>query len=146
MVKFCAQNEFIAKNTDVFIGFVGWGAGSFDSSYVLTLTPSKGANGKYINNKLLEECIIKPFIEDASPPTSTRTRKTRPTASATSTTSSSETGTSSAGASATPTRDPSSDASSSEKDDSSDSAANTRGVAALVGAALFAGAALFNVL
>lgn len=68
MEKFCAQNKFISENSDVFVGFVGWGAGSFDSSYVLTLTPS-GSAGSYTDNKLLEECIIGPFIKNAPPET-----------------------------------------------------------------------------
>ncbi|KAJ6444950.1 glycoside hydrolase family 5 [Purpureocillium lavendulum] len=63
MVKFCAQNEFIAKNTDVFIGFVGWGAGSFDENYIMTLTPL-GKAGSYTDNKLMSQCIMKPFGKD----------------------------------------------------------------------------------
>ena len=70
MEKFCTQNEFIAKNSDVFVGFVGWGAGSFKSDYILTLTP-EWSDGSYIDNKLMKECIIKPFIKDAPPETTT---------------------------------------------------------------------------
>ncbi|ODA76861.1 hypothetical protein RJ55_07377 [Drechmeria coniospora] len=60
MTKFCAQNQFIADNTDVFVGFVGWAAGSFDSTYTLTLTPIAN-NGSYKDNKLMKKCIIDVF-------------------------------------------------------------------------------------
>ncbi|KAM5385665.1 hypothetical protein ACJZ2D_000864 [Fusarium nematophilum] len=79
MEKFCTQNEFIAKNSDVFIGFVGWGAGGFEYDYVLTLTPLETDDG-YEDNKLMKQCILKPFIEDAGPATtstSTKASKTK---------------------------------------------------------------------
>ncbi|KAF4976736.1 hypothetical protein FZEAL_6652 [Fusarium zealandicum] len=57
MKRFCTQNDFIAKNSDVLIGFVGWGAGSFPHEYVLTLTPLWTGHG-YVDNKLMQECII----------------------------------------------------------------------------------------
>jgi endoglucanase len=60
MTKFCEQNEFIAKNTDVFVGFVGWSAGSFDDTYILTLTP-EGSPGSYTDNKLMQKCILDVF-------------------------------------------------------------------------------------
>ena len=75
MEKFCTQNEFISSNSDVFIGFVAWGAGSFSASYVLTLTP-EGSDGSYTDNKLVKKCILGPFIEDAEPATATASTKT----------------------------------------------------------------------
>lgn len=65
MTKFCEQNEFISKNDDVLVGFVGWGAGGFDSTYVLTLTPTKSGNS-WTDNKLMKQCIIAPFGKAAS--------------------------------------------------------------------------------
>ncbi len=44
MQRFCAQNTFINANSDVFVGLVGWAAGSFPTSYLLSLTPSKSGN------------------------------------------------------------------------------------------------------
>ncbi|KAF7549933.1 hypothetical protein G7Z17_g6065 [Cylindrodendrum hubeiense] len=76
MEKFCTQNKFIADNDDVFEGFVAWGAGSFGFDYVLTLTPS-GSPGDYTDNKLLKQCVIAPFLEDASEETSTSTSATK---------------------------------------------------------------------
>ncbi|KAL6792977.1 glycoside hydrolase family 5 protein [Trichoderma sp. SZMC 28012] len=63
MVDFCAQNKAISANSDVYIGFVGWGAGSFDTTYILTLTPL-GEPGNYTDNKLMNECILDQFTLD----------------------------------------------------------------------------------
>lgn len=60
MAKFCEQNEFIAKNDDVLVGFVAWAAGGFDSTYLLTLAPSKSGGG-WTDNKLMRKCILAPF-------------------------------------------------------------------------------------
>ncbi|KAK8048286.1 glycoside hydrolase family 5 protein [Apiospora phragmitis] len=57
---FCSQNNFINANSDVFAGFVGWAAGSFDASYVLGLTPTK-QNGKLVDNQLMMQCIMAPW-------------------------------------------------------------------------------------
>lgn len=64
MTDFCAQNKAISDNSDVYIGFVGWGAGSFDTTYILTLTPL-GEPGNYTDNKLMNECILDQFTLDA---------------------------------------------------------------------------------
>ncbi|KAK7908729.1 glycoside hydrolase family 5 protein, partial [Apiospora marii] len=57
---FCSQNNFINSNSDVFVGFVAWAAGSFDASYVMGLTPTK-QNGKLVDNQLMMQCIIAPW-------------------------------------------------------------------------------------
>ncbi|RFU79347.1 endoglucanase eg-ii [Trichoderma arundinaceum] len=64
MTDFCAQNKAISANSDVYIGFVGWGAGSFDTTYILTLTPL-GEPGNYTDNKLMNECIMDQFTLDS---------------------------------------------------------------------------------
>ncbi|KAI2617258.1 glycoside hydrolase family 5 protein [Hypomontagnella submonticulosa] len=58
---FCAQNTLINQNSDVFVGLVAWGAGSFDTSYVLSLTPSK-QNGQLVDNNLMSQCVIAPWV------------------------------------------------------------------------------------
>ncbi|KAI0128397.1 glycoside hydrolase superfamily [Xylariales sp. AK1849] len=58
---FCAQNTFINQNSDVFLGFVAWAAGSFSTSYVLSLTPSK-KNGQYVDSDLMSQCVISPWL------------------------------------------------------------------------------------
>ncbi|KAG5997682.1 hypothetical protein E4U54_002334 [Claviceps lovelessii] len=91
MTKFCEQNEFIAKNEDVFIGLVGWAAGGFNGTYILNLMPSKSGN-TWTDNKLMTQCILTPFGKpnaSLSTTTTTRTATTRtasPTATSQSTT------------------------------------------------------------
>lgn len=57
LTNFCSQNTFINQNSDVFMGFVGWGAGSFDTSYILSLTPSK-QNNAFVDNQLMQQCVL----------------------------------------------------------------------------------------
>lgn len=57
LTDFCAQNTFINQNADVFAGFVGWAAGSFATSYVLSLTPTK-QNNAYVDNQVMQQCLI----------------------------------------------------------------------------------------
>ncbi|KAI1413573.1 glycoside hydrolase family 5 protein [Hypoxylon sp. FL1857] len=57
LTAFCAQNTLINKNADVFVGLVGWGAGSFDTSYIMSLTPSK-QNGRLVDNQLMTQCLL----------------------------------------------------------------------------------------
>ncbi|KAJ8122999.1 hypothetical protein O1611_g9699 [Lasiodiplodia mahajangana] len=57
MTAFCAQNSFINENSDVFEGLVAWGAGSFSTSYVLSLTPSN-QNGRLVDNDLMTQCVL----------------------------------------------------------------------------------------
>ncbi|KFA46927.1 hypothetical protein S40293_03590 [Stachybotrys chartarum IBT 40293] len=82
---FCAQNTFIARNTDVFEGFIGWGAGAFAEDYIMSLTPESHGDGTFTDNRLMTECIVGPFVDNAEEneeaaessrsrrPTSTRT-------------------------------------------------------------------------
>ncbi|TVY44019.1 Endoglucanase EG-II [Lachnellula cervina] len=56
IVDFCAQNTFLNQNSDVFLGYIAWGAGSFATSYTLSLTPSK-QNGQFIDNALASHVI-----------------------------------------------------------------------------------------
>ncbi|OAA82366.1 glycoside hydrolase family GH5 [Akanthomyces lecanii RCEF 1005] len=85
MVKFCAQNKYLSENTDVFVGFVGWSAGSFDETYIMSLTPS-GSPGDYTDNKLMKQCILDVFNGQYSPPSSTSSSSARPSTSGTATT------------------------------------------------------------
>ncbi|TGJ83544.1 hypothetical protein E0Z10_g5209 [Xylaria hypoxylon] len=57
LTAFCAQNSFINTNSDVFTGLVAWGAGSFSTSYVLSLTPSN-QNGRLVDNTLMRQCVL----------------------------------------------------------------------------------------
>ncbi|TVY87713.1 Endoglucanase EG-II [Lachnellula willkommii] len=59
---FCAQNAFLNQNSDVFLGYIAWGAGSFATSYTLSLTPSK-QNGRFVDNALASQCVISPWLD-----------------------------------------------------------------------------------
>ncbi|KAK8089928.1 Endoglucanase EG-II [Apiospora hydei] len=54
----CEQIAFVNKNADVFLGYVGWSAGSFDGSYELALSPTKNGNS-WTDTALLKSCIKK---------------------------------------------------------------------------------------
>ena len=54
---FCAQNTFINQNSDVYLGIIAWAAGSFSTSYTLSLTPTI-QNGKLVDNKLASQCVV----------------------------------------------------------------------------------------
>ncbi|KAB5533509.1 glycoside hydrolase superfamily [Coniochaeta sp. 2T2.1] len=62
MTTFCAQNAFINANSDVFVGLVAWAAGSFSSSYLLSLTPTKQGD-RLVNNALAAQCVVKTWLE-----------------------------------------------------------------------------------
>jgi endoglucanase len=58
---FCAQNTFLNQNSDVFLGYIAWAAGSFSTSYVLSLTPTE-QNGKFVDNALASQCVVAPWL------------------------------------------------------------------------------------
>jgi endoglucanase len=51
------QLAFVSQNSDVFLGYVGWAAGSFASSYTLTETPTE--NGSTWTDTLLVSSALK---------------------------------------------------------------------------------------
>ena len=61
MKDFCTQNAYINENDDVFIGYVAWAAGQFDTSYVLSLTPTLQPDGSYTDNELFSQCVLAPY-------------------------------------------------------------------------------------
>ncbi|KAL3422971.1 endoglucanase VIII [Phlyctema vagabunda] len=69
ITSFCAQNTFINQNSDVFLGYIAWAAGSFATDYVLSLTPTK-TNGKYVDNELAAKCVVAPFRDSTATPAS----------------------------------------------------------------------------
>ncbi|KAM0520751.1 hypothetical protein ACHAPE_003152 [Trichoderma viride] len=156
MTDFCAQNKAISANSDVYIGFVGWGAGSFDTNYILSLTPS-GEPGNYTDNKLMDQCILDLFTMDskyAPTPTSVSTAAETGTSTPTpdpsstggkspsSTTPSADKQTPSSSPKANPVNDPSSDTNNSSKDGNKDGkSAAPSGAKALSGSLLLTGAA-----
>ncbi|KAL7942254.1 glycoside hydrolase family 5 protein [Trichoderma barbatum] len=53
----CQQIQYINQNPDVYLGYVGWGAGSFDPGYPLAETPVQGANGAWTDQPLVRLCL-----------------------------------------------------------------------------------------
>lgn len=51
------------------MGLVGWGAGSFDTSYILSLTPSK-QNNQLVDNQLMQQCVLAKWVATAGSPSS----------------------------------------------------------------------------
>jgi endoglucanase len=53
----CEQVAFLKKNSDVFIGIVGWSAGGFDQTYELVETPTRNGNG-WTDTSLVKACLV----------------------------------------------------------------------------------------
>ncbi|KAI1469479.1 glycoside hydrolase family 5 protein [Daldinia caldariorum] len=81
---FCAQNKFINDNSDVFVGIVGWGAGSVETSDVLSMTPTR-KDGRLVDNQLMSQCLVdtwakaKEVINPPQPEPESTTQKFVPT-------------------------------------------------------------------
>ncbi|KAL8890489.1 MAG: hypothetical protein Q9215_002350 [Flavoplaca cf. flavocitrina] len=58
----CELLSYLNDNDDVYMGYLGWGAGSFDETYELSLTPEGGeGKGPMKDVPLMRECFIKQF-------------------------------------------------------------------------------------
>lgn len=55
----CEELAFLNENSDVFMGYVGWSAGGFDSSYALALTPSGTAADAMVDTSLMTSCFAR---------------------------------------------------------------------------------------
>lgn len=62
LTDLCQELMFINSNSDTFLGYAGWAAGSFSpSSYVLTLTPFETMSGNstvFTDQEILTQCIV----------------------------------------------------------------------------------------
>jgi endoglucanase len=56
-IDFCAQNSYINNASDVYIGYIAWGAGSLGSNYLLDLTPSRTGT-KWTDMPMAVSCVI----------------------------------------------------------------------------------------
>lgn len=54
----CAELAFMNQNSGQFLGYVGWSAGSFDSTYELTLTPTNNG-GTWTDVPLMKQCFAR---------------------------------------------------------------------------------------
>ena len=72
--SFCSQNGFINDNSDVLVGLVGWAAGSFDTSYLLSLTPRKEGD-RLVDNTLTSQCLVGTWKNASNNPLPTMTTR-----------------------------------------------------------------------
>lgn len=56
----CDVLNYLMTNSDVYLGWTGWSAGMFDTSYVLTETPT-GSAGNYKDQAIVTKCIAGVF-------------------------------------------------------------------------------------
>lgn len=56
----CAVADFLNENSDVYLGILGWAAGSFDDTYILTLSPTEDG-GTWTDKPLLTKCFAEKF-------------------------------------------------------------------------------------
>ncbi|RFU31855.1 hypothetical protein B7463_g4482, partial [Scytalidium lignicola] len=54
----CQQIQFVNDNSDVYLGYIGWSAGSFDQTYALVETPT-GGSGSWQDTALVQACIAR---------------------------------------------------------------------------------------
>ncbi|KAI9720808.1 MAG: Endoglucanase EG-II [Candelaria pacifica] len=61
ITNICSAFDYLNANSDVYIGWAGWAAGSFDDTYILTETPILGADGKWTDTDTMKQCIAGKF-------------------------------------------------------------------------------------
>lgn len=61
MQDVCQALEFLNQNSDAYLGYLGWGAGSFDDTYELSLTPKDNGAGSFTDVPLLTKCFAAQF-------------------------------------------------------------------------------------
>jgi len=54
----CSQIAFVNANSDVYLGYIGWAAGSFTSTYELTEVPT-GSGSNWQDTSLVKACIAR---------------------------------------------------------------------------------------
>jgi len=54
----CQQIAYLNENSDVFLGYIGWAAGNFLTTYVLSETPTD-TNGVWTDTPLVSACIAR---------------------------------------------------------------------------------------
>jgi len=54
----CQQNQYLDANSDVFLGYIGWAAGNFLTTYVLSETPVDNG-GVWTDQPLVTQCIAR---------------------------------------------------------------------------------------
>lgn len=60
MTALCQVADFLNENSGAYLGMLGWGAGSFDDTYVLSLSPKQNG-ATWTDKPLLTKCIAGKF-------------------------------------------------------------------------------------
>jgi endoglucanase len=60
LTNMCSQLDVLNKYGDVYLGWVGWSAGNFDTDYVLSEVPVQNGNS-WVDQKLVTQCIVGKF-------------------------------------------------------------------------------------
>lgn len=55
---FCQQLQYLNQNSDVYLGYTAWSAGSFDSTYELVMSPTWNGNG-WTDRPLVKSCLAR---------------------------------------------------------------------------------------
>jgi endoglucanase len=66
-VDFCAQNTAINANSDVYLGYIAWTAGSVTSDYMLDLAPTLTGT-KWVDQKMTIQCVIDVWVNAPAGP------------------------------------------------------------------------------
>ncbi|ROW07310.1 hypothetical protein VMCG_03762 [Cytospora schulzeri] len=53
----CEELDYLNQNSDVYLGYIGWAAGAFGSSYALSLTPTGNAVSNFQDTSLMTACF-----------------------------------------------------------------------------------------
>ncbi|KUI72509.1 Endoglucanase EG-II [Cytospora mali] len=53
----CEELAYLNQNNDVYLGYIGWAAGAFDSSYALSLTPTGNTAADFVDTELMTQCF-----------------------------------------------------------------------------------------
>jgi len=57
LTNVCQELAYLEQNSDVYLGYLGWAAGSFSTSYILSLTPFGNATAGWTDQPLLTQCF-----------------------------------------------------------------------------------------
>ncbi len=60
LTDLCQELDTLNKYSDAYLGWVGWAAGSFDTSYVLSETPTQSGS-TWTDQPLVKQCIVGQF-------------------------------------------------------------------------------------
>jgi len=58
--NFCAALDYLNQNSDVYLGWTAWAAGSFSTNYVLSLVPTNNG-GSWTDQPLMKQCVAGKF-------------------------------------------------------------------------------------